>query len=186
MTYTSSPDSVAHFYKSIGSSAALWALFFIALSICITFYVLSCLGLMKIADKNGIRYSYLAWIPFINFFLIGKIAFKSTVSAIILLIFSFIYPYSFLLSIVTTSPNFKILFFSENSYYLYFINSNTSLSFIFAVIAIVFIVMYLVALYKIYKKMSTKAVMMLIFSVLSSGLLIPIFLFAIRNNSLRT
>lgn len=172
MTYTSSPDSVAHFYKSIGSSAASWAVFFIALSICITFYVLSCLGLMKIADKNGIRYSYLAWIPFINFFLIGKIAFKSTVSAIILLILSFIYPYSFFLSIVTT--------------YLYFINSNTSLFFIFVVIAIVFIVMYLVALYKIYKKMSTKAVMMLIFSILSSGLLIPIFLFAIRNNSLRT
>ncbi len=48
--------------------------------------------------------------------------------------------------------------------------------------SLAFLIVFLVSLYKIYQKMSTKAVVMMIFSILSFGLLVPVFLFAIRKN----
>lgn len=177
MSYTASPNFSAVF---------LWTVIFISVVLSLIFYILSCMGLMKIADKNGIRYSYLAWIPIVNLFLFGKLGFKSTVTAIIFFILSLIYPYSFFLSICTIvvgpSSNIPAL---NATYYTNSTNVNNALLFIMSIIAIIFIIMYLIALYRIYKKMSTKAVMMFICSLLTSGLLIPIFLFAIRNNPLR-
>lgn len=42
-----------------------------------------------------------------------------------------------------------------------------------------------ISLYKIYSKVSDKAVLMTVFTVLSLGLLTPIFLFSIRNNEVK-
>lgn len=176
MAYKASADSSAVF---------LWTVIFIGVVLSLTFYILSCMGLMKIADKNGIRYSYLAWIPIINLFLLGKIGFKSTVTAIIFFILSFTYFGLFFASAFSTvGANSETLFFSKN-YYVVVTKGNSILSPMLFILLIIFIVMYLIALYRIYRKMSTKSVMMFIFSILSSGLLIPIFLFAIRNNPLR-
>jgi len=48
-------------------------------------------------------------------------------------------------------------------------------SFVLAILA-------LSSIYRIYSKVSEKAVVMMVFTVLTCGLLAPIFLFAIRNN----
>ena len=177
MAYSTSPNF---------SELFLWAVIFIGIILSLTFYILSCMGLMKIADKNGIRYSYLAWIPIINLFLFGKLGFKSTVTSVIFFILSLIYPYSFLFNTCTiVSAPISNIPALNGIYYTNSINVNNTLLFIMSIIAIIFIIMYLTALYRIYRKMSTKYVMMFIFSLLTGGLLIPIFLFAIRNNPLR-
>ncbi len=177
MAYSTSPNFTALF---------LWAVIFIGVILSLTFYILSCMGLMKIADKSGIRYSYLAWIPIINLFLFGKLGFKSTVTSMIFFILSIISPYSFFLNTynIVIGPIFNIP--SLNGiYYTNITNTSNILLFTMSIIAIIFIIMYLIALYRIYRKMSTKSVMMFICSLLTGGLLIPIFLFAIRNNPLR-
>lgn len=186
MAYAASSDPTADFNNLFSSPVILWTVIFIGVAVSLTFYILSCMGLMKIADKNRIRYSYLAWIPIVNLFLFGKLGFKSTVTSVIFFILSLIYPYSFFFSAFTTvvGPSSKVPVLKE-TYYTSSTNGNSTLLFIMSIISIIFIVMYLIALYSIYRKMSTKSVMMFIFSILSSGLLIPIFLFAIRNNSIR-
>jgi hypothetical protein len=53
------------------------------------------------------------------------------------------------------------------------------------VISIAFAVLAFMILYWTYNKFSEKALLMIIFSILSGGILTPIFLFTIRNNSVR-
>lgn len=54
---------------------ALLALMFIAAIVALVSYVLGGLGLMRMADRLGIKNSFFAWLPVLNFYLLGKIAF---------------------------------------------------------------------------------------------------------------
>ena len=184
MTYTSTPSLWTEFNTFISSPAFSWVALACGSIIALIFYILSCVGLMKIADKNGIRYSYLAWIPFLNFFVLGKIVFKSTITSIFFFILSVFYPYSILLAIFksNSTPNLKDFI----PQYTHWFNVSPILVAVFNIILVVFIVLYYVALYRVYKKMSTKFVMMFILSLLCNEILVPIFLFAIRNNPPRT
>ncbi|RBW69262.1 hypothetical protein [Bacillus taeanensis] len=53
------------------------------------------------------------------------------------------------------------------------------------IISIAFAILGFMVLYWTYNKFSEKALLMIIFSILSGGILTPIFLFAIRNNPVR-
>lgn len=125
----------------------------------LVFYCLQSYGVMKIAQRHNVQHSWLAWIPVANAYIYGKIAFKSTTKAAAL----------FALKV---APLTNILFLILGS-------DASSITNIFSFAYTIFL---FYATYKIYKQMSDRAVMMLIFSALSGGTLIPIFLFAIRNN----
>ncbi len=48
-----------------------------------------------------------------------------------------------------------------------------------------YVVLLFIVAHNLYKKLSDKATVMTVFSVLTGGILIPIFIFAIRNNEIR-
>lgn len=136
----------------LGSLFAFLAVFFLLFFIIfIILYVLGGLGLMNIAKKNNEEYSWLAWIPFANVYLIGKIAIDKTVG--------------WALAVLT--------FIGSDIISLGALNSLSQ----FAGAVLLFY-----SVHKIYKSRSDNAVIMTVFSVLTFGFLIPIFLFAIRNN----
>lgn len=128
----------------------------------LVFYCLQSYGVMKIARRHNIQHSWLAWVPVTNAYIYGKVAFKSPLKADALLALKVV-------------PLTDVLF-------LIFGRSASSITNISS-FAYAFFLFY--ATYKIYKQMSDKAVLMLVFSVLSFGTLIPIFLFAIRNNPIK-
>lgn len=126
----------------------------------LVFYCLQSYGVMKIAQRHNIQHSWLAWIPVVNAYIYGKIAFKSTLKAAGLLA-------------LKVAPLTNIVFLILDR------NASTN------VLSLIYTIFLFYATYKIYKQMSDRAVIMLIFSVLSGGTLIPIFLFAIRNNPIK-
>lgn len=173
----------------------LWALLIpliIGIVIWIIFYILSSLGLMKIADKNGVRHSYLAWIPILNKYVLGKVAFKSTATTIIFFILSLVSSFSIYFGTISVGPTYldpnTYVSQYKSQYGSYTVVTkympSSGLSLFICLIALIFYIMYMIALYKIYAKMSTKAVIMIICSIIFP-ILIPIFLFAIRKNPVR-
>lgn len=126
------------------------------------FYVFEGYGLMKIAQRHNVKYSWLAWVPVAKSYIYGKIALKSTEKALAL----------FALKAAPLS-GFLVLAFGN------------SVGFITSIFSLASMVFFFYAVYKIYKQMSDKAVPMLIFSILSGGVLVPFFIFAIRNNDIR-
>lgn len=135
------------------------------------FYILQSIGLMRLSKRNNIKHSWLAFVPVANAYICGKVAFEDKIKTFTLLG----------LKIVSTVISL--------SYYsnlvLSYVNNNTastSNDTIANVFSWIYIIFLLYASHQIFKRYSNKAVIMLIFSILSCGLLIPIFLFAIRNN----
>jgi len=105
----------------------------------------------------------MAWLPVFNMYLLGKIAISKLFGWCLVLAI-------FLSSTYTTTINGVV-------------SQGSILPDPFSKIAsYVFALLVLVSLYKIYSKLSSKAVIMTLFTVLTCGLLAPIFLFAIRNN----
>ena len=132
----------------------------------ITLYLFQSIGLMKIADKLGTPNSWLAFIPVANMYLLGKTVFEEswlTWSLVILDIINFAFPFTNVL-LPSNSVDFAL---------------------VTPIIRVILLILSCVALYKLYSKVSDKAVVMLIFTVLTAGLIAPIFLFAIRNNPIR-
>ena len=135
------------------------------------FYLLNSFGLMRIAKRNNIKHSWLAFVPVANSYVLGKVAFSDKIKPILFLF----------LNILST-------LFSINIYYttiLSFINGNSS--YLSNNIALnlfqwIYLIFFFYVMYKIYKKYSTKSTIMLVFLILTCGFLNPIFLFAIRNN----
>ncbi len=112
------------------------------------------------------QHSWLAFIPFANTYICGQVAFENKAKTFILLALNII------LSIVSS-----IVCLTSISYY----EMNAKLTLI-SWMSWIYMIFFFYASYQIFKKYSDKAVIMLVFSILSCGLLTPIFLFAIRNN----
>ena len=53
-------------------------------------YAFNSYGLYEIAKKENIKNPYIAWIPYINRYILGKIAFKSVINAIMLVLLNII------------------------------------------------------------------------------------------------
>ena len=147
---------------------------FIILIICLLsgliFYILQSIGLMKLAKRNNIKHSWLAFIPVANTYIYGKVAFEDKIKTFTLLG----------LKIVSTASLNALL----NTVLFYFNFNTTAITnnTMTPIISFAYMIFLFYASYQIFKKYSDKAVIMLVFSVLSCGLLTPIFLFAIRNN----
>lgn len=140
----------------------------IVLVIAITLYILKGIGLMKMAKRGGIKNSWLAFVPVLSIYILGKVAFEDKIMLILLwglkifiyssVVLAFFIRGDLIISILSMILSISQLASTTLSYY---------------------------AIYKIYDKFSDRAVTMLVLDVLSCGLLEPIFLFAIRNNELR-
>ena len=129
-------------------------------------YVFYSVGLYKIGKKEEESSYPFAWIPYLNQYLLGKIAFKSKVQAIIMLIINILdmllYTYA--------------IFICKDIYVL------RILSIAIFVVSFIVSIYSFIARYKIYNKYSKSTIIMLVIDILSFGLLGPIFIFAIRNN----
>jgi len=143
----------------------IFILFFI-FSIIFIPYILFCVGLMKIAKGVGEK-PYLAWIPIINLYLIGKIGINKN------------------WGLILTSLGFMILI----TIFLINIFNPVDLTIISQIIGMLLasiLLLSYIALHHIYDARSRYSHNMTIFTVLSFGLLTPFFIFAIRNNPVKT
>lgn len=129
-------------------------------------YIFNSIGLYEIAKREDEKPYILAWIPCINKYLLGKIAFKSDTHALIL---------TFLSLGTTLFSLFMIFMYGE----LYAILTLLLISFILSVITTIY---SYIARYKIYSRYSKSTILMTIFDVITCGILGPVFLFAIRDN----
>ena len=160
------------FNKQVGQWALVFLGFFIVILILLViFYLLNGFGLMRIAKRNNIKHSWLAFVPVANYYIFGKVAFSDNIRPILFLFLNII-------SMIFSINVYYTTFFS-------FINGNSSypLNNIYLnIFNWIYLIFYFYVMYKIYKKYSKKATIMLVFLVLTCGILNPIFLFSIRNN----
>ncbi len=139
-------------------SLGIFVLVFFAIGFLL--FILSALGLMGIAKQNNISNRWMAWIPVFNVYLFGNVAYGKKYGWLLIILL-------FVTGLNGQEFNGELISFPP---FIYFVLSASTLLFVLA------------ALYKLYSKMSDKAILMFIFTILSLGLLSPIFLFAIRKN----
>lgn len=123
--------------------------------IIIVCYVLMAIGLMKMNEQLGFEGGWMAWVPFCNSYLLGKLAISKPIGWILAI-----------LTIYNSSEKFRFLAqpFNTIAYVSVF-------------------VLTIICFHRIYRKFSTKAISMTALTIMSGGLLAPVFIFAIRKNS---
>lgn len=129
-------------------------------------YAFNSYGLYEIAKKEDEKNAFISWIPYINKYILGRVAFKSNIQATLLVI----------LNLLGLAFTIAMLFISTNVQAIYI------LSIISLLISTITSVYIFVARYKVYKKYSKSTIIMTILDVISCGILGPFFIFAIRNN----
>lgn len=125
-------------------------------------YAFESIFIMARRKKSGYRCSFTAWIPFYNKYLLGKIAGSSTLGAV-----------TGVLALVSVGL----------STYLYIHREPELVPFmILALILLVVFILNTIIAHRVYAKSAGKySDALTILSVLSLGLLRPVFLFALRN-----
>ena len=142
--------------------------FFIAIFLVVLIYLLityffESIAITKMCNNLKGKYSFMAWFPFYNKYLIGKIA-NSKVEGALLGILNF----------------FIVIMFI---YFLLIENFSHWLLLVFFILIFVSFILNILISHKIFKKAIVKySDLFTVLSVLSLGLLRPIFLFFIRNN----
>lgn len=133
-------------------------------------YIFNSFGLYKLAKNEDNKNSYIAWVPYLNRIIEGKIAFGNSTLGITMFILQLL---SIILMIVTV--------FSKNMQP----QALVLLSVFSFILSAIFKIIDFVAHYSIYSKYSKSTILMTILDILSLGLLGPIFIFAIRDNELK-
>ncbi len=136
----------------------------IILLVTIILYIFETLAVIRLVRRNGFRFRYLAWIPAFNIYFVCKLAFNGVVGLI-----------AFVASILTSTFSITIsgkLYTTEG-----LLPQN-----IVSIIQLILSIILIVSVIRIYKIYSNKWLILTILTILSLGLLSPIFLFAIRNN----
>lgn len=123
-------------------------------------------GLYEIAKKESEKNPALAWIPYINKYTLGRIAFKSNMQGGLLAI----------LGIINIVLSLLVLFIKATKTIL------LELAIASIVISTALAIYTFVARYRVYKKYSKSTILMTILDIISCGILGPFFIFAIRNN----
>ncbi len=155
----------------------IFSLWIIILVLKAIFFVLKNLPVMKIAKRMGIKHRWLLLVPIADSYIFGKVAFKGNVM-----------PFSFLgLNIISSLISIvSQCFFLSHFFNAYDLPASlVYLGFNANIFRSLYTILKYDGAYQIYKKLSDKAVMMTVFTVLTFGLLEPIFLFAIRNNEFK-
>ena len=141
-------------------------LYIILFAIGLVSYAFYAIGLNTMAKREKKPPFFLAWIPYLNNYALGKIAFHSNMHAFIMTALSVL---ALIFSIATlfVRADFSMIFSLAISSFLF---SATSAVYNF------------IAHYKIYDRYSKSTILMTILDVISFGILGPFFIFAIRNN----
>ncbi|WP_066644380.1 hypothetical protein [Christensenella timonensis] len=154
------------------------------------FYVFSALGLYTMAKRRGLNNPWLAWIPVVYIYVIGKLADtyaakhlnKRTNYAVLLLglIVGVV-----VLAIIMMATLFAGMLHSYSSSHIYaFLPAYIIFVVLLIAIAIVYAVFYYISLYRIYNWHSESATVLLVLSILFS-VIVPFVLFALRNGDNR-
>ena len=140
-------------------------------------YIFDGFGLMEMAKTKNEKYPWLSWIPYAKEYLLGKLAYSSNIGATAYLCVTIG------VSIISFIVSFVIGLIGE----IYGELTLTLLiPYIFIILlGIAYSVFYYITMYKLYKQFSDKAEIMIVFTILTGGILSPIFLFAIRKNKLQ-
>ena len=134
-------------------------------------YLFEAIAFYKISKKRNDRHPWIAWIPFANEYLRGKIAYNTRSGGIAMLICKCATVlFTILIYMGTKNDNATVEVITK---FLYII------SLILSIGATVF---YYITTYMIYKRYSKKHFVMTVFTILTLGAFEPIFVFAIRNN----
>lgn len=139
------------------------AIIFIVLVYLLLSYIFEGIAIGKMCKNLNYKYAYTSWIPFYNKFLLGRIANHKKFGAMLAIInFTIINIFICLYNASSYSGLFLILFF---------------------ILIMLSFILNIVISHEIFKKaIGTYGDILTIFSVLSLGLLRPIFLFVLRNN----
>lgn len=129
-------------------------------------YAFNSYGLYEIAKRESEKNPALSWVPYINKFILGRIAFKSNIQGIILTI----------LGIISIVLSIAVLFIKTTKTVL------LELVIASIIISVILAIYTFIARYRIYKKYSKSTVLMTILDIISCGILGPFFIFAVRNN----
>ena len=147
----------------LAMAGMFWAIvigIFILIIIKLALYVFESFGLMKINKNLGLKYNWAAWIPIYNKFLLGKIAVKPLAGIIL----SILWLIKTILCIFT--------YFFITTYYLVILT---------VCIVIITFIIEMIIVSKLYEKYSKKNEVLTVLSIVTLGLLEPIFIFALRN-----
>ena len=129
-------------------------------------YAFNSYGLYEIAKRENENNQFLAWIPYLNKFALGRLAFKSNIHGILLVTFN----------IIGLICLLALLFISTNEEAIIAFSLISIIMFVITTIYLYF------ARYKLYKKYGKSTILLTILDVISCGILGPFFVFAIRNN----
>lgn len=143
----------------------LIAIFAVIVLYTIISYIFESISIMCMSKNKGNKNSFIAWIPFYNKYVLGKIVDNKVIGGIL-----------------------GILTFLSNMLCIYFYIHNELEIVLFVILIIFLIVSFILDLilaHRIYKSSSKYADVLTIFSILSLGLLRPIFLFALRNKLIK-
>lgn len=146
------------FFSILAVSVGLWILITL---ISVGLYILSALGLYKLAQNKGIENPWLAWIPVVNLYILGKIINN-------LKVWGYDIPY-----IEVVLPVGCLV--------VYLLNNVPVIGFIASLAYVILTLIVLYRLYRMYKPDS--AVLWIVLSIIIP-FIIPIFIFIIRNNPL--
>ena len=130
-------------------------------------YIFNSIGIYELSKREKEKPYAIAWIPCINKYLLGKLAFKSDTHASILTF----------LSLGTTLFSFFIIFMYGELY------ATLALLLISFILSLITAIYCYIARYKIYSKYSKSIILMTVFDIVSCGILGPVFLFAIKDNN---
>jgi hypothetical protein len=138
--------------------------------IALVIYFFMAIGLSKIANRLGEKKSWMAWIPFCNIYLLGKLSFNKIMGWI----------FASLNFIAITLDSISLVL-KTNDVSTFIMQVLTIINFI---LALTVCILYVIISNRIYKKFSKNTTTMTIFTIISLNLLLPFFLFAIRNNKI--
>jgi len=125
----------------------------------LVFYVLKSYGLYKLAVARNIEYSWLAWIPCGDLYIIGKLIGKLSIASYEIPMIEIVLPAASIIS-----------------------SAFSGVTLIGPLLVIANLILFFFALYKLYKiYVSDKAELWLILSIIFA-FLIPIFIFLIKDN----
>lgn len=141
-------------------------LYIILFTVGVISYAFNSIGLDKIARREEKPPFFLAWIPYLNNYALGKIAFHSNLHAFLMTSLS-VFALLFSIAVFFVRTDFSVLFSLALSSFLF---SATSAVYTF------------IARYKVYDRYSKSTILMTVLDVISLGILGPFFIFAIRNN----
>ncbi len=150
------------------------------------FYIFSSLGLYTMAKRRGLENPWLAWIPVVYLYVLGKLADtyaaqhmnKKTNYAVLLLALTA--GMVALIIIMTIVLSFGML----NSYACSFWPVYIIFLLLVIAVSVVYAVFYFISLYRVYNWHSESATVLLVLSILFS-IIIPFVLFALRNGDNR-